>query len=197
MRRNDLCCFSSSSHCTLQSRKARVDPGMPASKYNYAFISSAPKTRWSASHGPPPLPPSPWGRHVKLYDGWRHRSRLDLRTGVTAARPPSQQTERKPRNDWDLLMSAHRGQKRLVQRPWPEYVPESSAPVGRTWECHNLSTLRETMKTLEARPSSRSARGLVRPISVPSHSSSLPRLPSRSSISIVDPRHDPRFARPI
>jgi hypothetical protein len=35
------------------------------------------------------------------------------------------------------------GQRRVVQRPWPEYVPESSAAVGRSWDTFNLSSLHE------------------------------------------------------
>ena len=35
------------------------------------------------------------------------------------------------------------GQRRVVQRPWPEYVPESSAAVGRSWDTYNLSSLHE------------------------------------------------------
>ena len=44
-----------------------------------------------------------------------------------------------------FLVSGPRGggQRRVVQRPWPEYVPESSAAVGRSWDTFNLSSLHE------------------------------------------------------
>ncbi|KOO25854.1 proline iminopeptidase [Chrysochromulina tobinii] len=50
----------------------------------------------------------------------------------------------RPVTDWTWLMSGQSGSPaRLVQRPWPEYVPESSAAVGRKWDGYNLSALDE------------------------------------------------------
>ena len=66
--------------------------------------------------------------------------------------------------DWSLLFSPGRVDT-LIRRPWPEYEPESSAPVGRRWCGTNLGRLYEhvqprtnTMLTLERPPSSASGR---------------------------------------
>ena len=44
--------------------------------------------------------------------------------------------------DWSLLFSPGRVDT-LIRRPWPEYEPESSAPVGRRWCGTNLGRLYE------------------------------------------------------
>jgi hypothetical protein len=84
-------------------------------------VSRLPQSRQLASNTPPP-PLTP----LKLLPPKQRR------------RPQShsQMTDIRPANDWQFLMSGKLGggQKRLVQRPWPEYVPESSAPIGRTWD---------------------------------------------------------------
>eukprot|EP00966_Prymnesium_polylepis_P056514 1307623-Prymnesium_polylepis.2 len=47
-----------------------------------------------------------------------------------------------------LLMSGAT-QKHIIQRPWPEYTPESSAAVGRHWEGHTVSYLRQDRSPYE------------------------------------------------
>ena len=106
---------------------------MPASKkgVHYAFISAPPETRWSASRSLPKAPLALGG--------------APLREG------PSQRADVRPGTDWTFLMSApafrfgpnHKEPRKVVQRPWPEYVPESSAPLGRSWSNHSLSDLHE------------------------------------------------------
>ena len=56
----------------------------------------------------------------------------------TSAASRSQLTTR----DWSLLFSPGRAET-LIRRPWPEYEPESSAPVGRRWCGTNLGRLYE------------------------------------------------------
>lgn len=97
-------------------------PQTPESKRNYAFLSSAPESRQLASFAAPPSP-----KPLKL---------LSQRRSPSVRRPVSAQAnDIRPATDWGFLMSGPvKGyQKHIVQRPWPEYVPESSAPVGRTW----------------------------------------------------------------
>jgi len=53
--------------------------------------------------------------------------------------------------DWTLLLNANRIDHH-IQRPWPEYQPESSAPVGRRWHSHNLGKLHEPAYRVEAFP---------------------------------------------
>ena len=113
---------------------------MPASRkgVHYAFLSAPVETRWTASRGAPPPLFGPG---------------LSLGGKPNAESTSSQQTDIRPGTDWTFLMSApaFRGQKqppktppKLVQRPWPEYIPESSAPIGRSWSNHSLSNLHET-----------------------------------------------------
>ena len=93
---------------------------------NYAFLSSPMSSRVGASYGVPP----PFG---------------DLGKSAVKRRPltSSQRTDIRPVTDWTWLLSG-RDQSFVVQRPWPEYVPESSAAIGRCWAGHNLSDLRES-----------------------------------------------------
>ena len=115
---------------------------MPASRkgVNYAFLSAPVETRWTASRGAPPPLFGPG---------------LSLGGKPNAESTSPQQTDIRPGTDWTFLMSgpAFRGQKqppktppKLVQRPWPEYIPESSAPIGRSWSNHSLSNLHEGRK---------------------------------------------------
>ena len=101
---------------------AHLSPKIPTSpERNYAFLSSPPESRQLASFAAPPSP-----KPLKLGSSISSQRR----------RPVSAQaTEIRPGTDWGFLMSGPpKGfQKHVVQRPWPEYVPESSAPVGRTW----------------------------------------------------------------
>ena len=55
---------------------------------------------------------------------------------TTIAAPFAAQ-ERRPASDWTFLVSGPLGggQRRVVQRPWPEYVPESSAAVSNLNPC--------------------------------------------------------------
>ena len=64
---------------------------------------------------------------------------------ISSRRPltSSQQFDIRPATDWTFLMSGQSPSTKLVQRPWPEYVPESSAAVGRKWEGFNLSSMDE------------------------------------------------------
>lgn len=88
---------------------------------SYAFLSSPPQSRQMASYSVPPSP----GRKLKLLSPRKRAERAQS----------AQANEIRPATDWNFLMSGPLGggQKHVVQRPWPEYVPESSAPVGRTW----------------------------------------------------------------
>lgn len=103
------------------ARKYTTSPIPTSPQRNYAFISSPPESRFMASHAAPRSP----GRKLKLLSPNR-RNRT---------RSSAQANEIRPATDWGFLMSGPMGggQKHVVQRPWPEYVPESSAPVGRTW----------------------------------------------------------------
>ena len=73
-------------------------------KPHYAFLSSPLQSRWAASMPPP----EPLGQP-------RPRPRRPFTT-------PCQSTDIRPATDWTWLMSGPQsgGQKRLVQRPWPE-----------------------------------------------------------------------------
>jgi len=91
-----------------------------------AFVSSPISTRWAAS-----TPMSPMSGSAKL--------KIASRRPLTS----SQQLDIRPSTDWTFLMSGQMNNSRLVQRPWPEYVPETAAAVGRKWEGFNLSALEE------------------------------------------------------
>ena len=89
-----------------------------------AFISSPLSTRWASS--------TPLTSTSTL--------KISRRRPLTS----SQKLDIRPVTDWTWLMSGQSGSPaRLVQRPWPEYVPESSAAVGRKWDGYNLSALDE------------------------------------------------------
>ncbi len=90
-----------------------------------AFVSSPMSTRWAAS--------------TPLTVSTSSTIKIARRRPLTS----SQQMDIRPATDWTWLMSGQAGSTRLVQRPWPEYVPESSAAVGRKWDNFNLSSLDE------------------------------------------------------
>tara|TARA_B110001452_G_scaffold266493_1_gene273486 strand:+ start:253 stop:900 length:648 start_codon:yes stop_codon:yes gene_type:complete len=60
-------------------------------------------------------------------------------------------------SEWTLLMSPRSSVVR-ISRPWPEYQPEASAPIGRRWEGTSLGGLHEHKK-----PSSRMRAGADKP----------------------------------
>ena len=122
---------------------AHLSPKIPTSpERNYAFLSSPPESRQLASFAAPPSP-----KPLKLGSSISSQRR----------RPVSAQaTEIRPGTDWGFLMSGPpKGfQKHVVQRPWPEYVPESSAPVGRTWStCTRAPSKRPRAWPSNSRPS--------------------------------------------
>ena len=106
--------------------------GVADDKPHYSFLSSPAQSRVWASRGVPPPIRSPLSSSS-------HKLRPITAFSV------SQRVDIRPATDWTYLMSGPQkgGQKRLVQRPWPDYVPESSAPVGRHWGEFGLSKIGE------------------------------------------------------
>ena len=67
-----------------------------------------------------------------------------------------------------------------MQRPWPEYVPESSAAVGRNWDTFSLGDLRRG--PAKQKPFQSSRRGHSPPRRPPVRfDRSIPRFPVRDA----------------